>query len=547
MWVEAPRFVGRRPKSLESKTEMFGKFAKSHYSLDMSHDYAFGPFILERGRLLRKGQPVAVSSRGLQLLEALLSSPGRVLTKTELMRAAWGDTAVEESNLSVQIAALRKQLGPTGDGGDWITTIPRVGYRFVGLPAQASAEGIAGTNSPPIEREHRPSIVVLPFANLSGEKEQEYLADGITEDIITALTRFRWFFVIARNSSFAYKGKSPNAKQLSQELGVRYLLEGSVRKSSQHIRISAQLVDATSGNHIWAERYDLELTELFAIQDAIAERVAGAIEPELLRTEGAQAVARHTGNMTAWDLVRRGTWHFHQVTRENHLKARELFRQACRLDPELPEAHLWLGRVSAGLVAYGWSDNPIADLQEGMEAALRAVQLDERNPYSHYALAMVSVYSDRFEQSIGAARKAIEISPLLALGHLVLGMALLFSGHATEAIAPLEYGLGLSPYDPQNFVWFNVLAMARLFSGRAEAALEAAGRALQVRPNWWTSLEVLVCCYAALGKLDEARRCAQQMDSVTRQPDDVLAPLKTHNPGWADEINNALQKALGRC
>jgi TolB-like protein len=524
---------------------MFRKITKSYYSSGMPHDYAFGPFILDRGRLLRRGRPVAVSSKGLHLLEALLGSPGRVLTKTELMRAGWGDTAVEESNLSVQIAALRKQLGPTSDGGDWITTIPRVGYRFVGLPAQAATEAIAETSSPPIEREHRPSIAVLPFANLSGEKQQEYLADGITEDIITALTRFRWFFVVARNSSFAYKGKSPDAKQLSQELGVRYLLEGSLRKSGQRVRISAQLVDATSGNHIWAERYDLELTELFAIQDAIAERVTGAIEPELLRSEGAQAVARHTGNMTAWDLVRRGTWHFHQVTRENHSKARELFRQACRLDPELPEAHLWLGRVSAGLVAYGWSDDSTADLQEGVEAALQAVQLDERNPYSHYALAMVSAYSDRFDQSIGAARKAIEISPLLALGHLVLGMALLFSGRATEAIAPLEYGLRLSPYDPQNFAWFNVLALARLFSGRAEAALEAAARALQVRPNWWTSLEVLVCCYVALGKRDVARRCTQQMDGITRQPDDILAPLKTHNPDWADEMNNALQKAWG--
>jgi TolB-like protein len=513
----------------------------------MSTEFAFGPFVLDtqRGKLLQQGRPVAVSSKGLQLLEALLASPGRVQTKTELMRAAWGDAAVEESNLSVQIAALRKQLGPTADGGDWITTIPRVGYRFVGLPAQGPTEEIAETRSPPIEREHRPSIAVLPFANLSGEKEQEYLADGITEDIITALTRFRWFFVIARNSSFAYKGKSLDAKQVAQELGVRYLLEGSARKSGQHIRISAQLVDATSGKHIWAERYDLELTEVFAIQDEIAERVVGAIEPELLRTEGAQAAARHTGNMTAWDLVRRGTWHFHQVTRENHLKARELFRQACKLDPELPEAHLWLGRVNAGVVFYGWSNNPVADLQEGMQAALKAIQLDERNPYSHYALAIVSVCSERLEQSISAARKAIEISPSFALGHLVLGMALLFSGRAPEAIVPLEYGLRLSPYDPQNFVWFNVLALARLFSGRAEAGLEAAARALQVRPNWWTSLEVLVCCYAALGKWDEARRCAQQMDSVTRQPADVLAPLKAHNPSWADEMNNALQRARG--
>jgi tetratricopeptide (TPR) repeat protein len=178
-----------------------------------------------------------------------------------------------------------------------------------------------------------------------------------------------------------------------------------------------------------------------------------------------------------------------------------------------------------------------------MGAALKAVRLDERNPYTHYALAIVSVYSERLEQAISAARKAIEISPSFALGHCVLGMALLFSGRAAEAVAPLEYGLRLSPYDPQNFVWFNILALARLFSGRAEAALEAAARALQVRPNWWTSLEVLVYCYAALEKWDEARRCAQQMASVTKQPGDVLAPLKAHNPTWTKQMTSALRKA----
>src|SRR5215813_13187827 len=505
----------------------------------MASKIAFGSFVLDvdRGTLVREGRPIALSSRGLQLLLTLLRAPGQVLSKADLMRAAWSDAAVEESNLSVQIAALRKQLGPSPDGGDWIATIPRVGYRFVG--GVAAQPGTDGGNAPRTEGEPRPSIAVLPFINLGGDREQEYLADGITEDIITALTRFRWFFVIARNSSFAYKDKSLDVKQVARELGVRYLLEGSLRKSGERVRISAQLVDATSGSHIWAERYDLELTEVFAIQDEIAERVAGAIEPELLETEGAQATARHTDNITAWDLVRRGTWHFHQVTRENHLKARELFRQASKLDPELPEAHLWLGRVSAGVVAYGWSDNPAADLQEGMEAALKAVQLDERNPYAHYALAIVSVYADRFEQSISATRRAIEISPSFALGHVVLGMALLFDGRASEAIAPLEYGLRLSPYDPQNFVWFNMLALARLFSGRAEAGLEAAARALQVRPNWWTSLEVLVCCYAALGKWDEARRCAQQMASV-RQSGDVLAPLKAHNPAWTEQMTSAL-------
>jgi TolB-like protein/Tfp pilus assembly protein PilF len=509
----------------------------------MTAKFAFGPFILDvqRGTLVREGHPVAVSSKGLKLLLALLRAPGQVLSKTDLMRAAWSDAAVEESNLSVQIAALRKQLGPSPDGGEWIATIPRSGYRFIGS-VNAQPETDRG-NAAATQGEYRPSIAVLPFVNLSGEKEQEYLADGITEDIITALTRFRWFFVIARNSSFAYKDKSLDVKQVARELGVRYLLEGSVRKSGQRVRISAQLVDAPSGNHIWAERYDLELTELFAIQDEIAERVAGAAEPELLKTEGARAAARHTGNMTAWDLVRRGTWHFHQVTRENHLKARELFREACKLDPELPEAHIWLARVSAGVVPYGWADNPAIELQEGMQAALKAVYLDERNPYSHYALAIVSIFSGQLEQAIRTTRKAIEISPSFALGHLGLGMALLFSGRASEAIAPLEHGLRLSPYDPQNFVWFNMLALARLFAGREEAALEAAIRAFQVRPNWWTTLEVLTCCYAKLDRWDEARNCVRDMGKVIKQPGDVFAVLRAKNPNWTGQMSEALKKA----
>jgi len=246
--------------------------------------------------------------------------------------------------------------------------------------------------------------------------------------------------------------------------------------------------------------------------------------------------------MTAWDLVRRGTWHFHRVTRENHLRARELFRQARTLDPELPEAHIWLARVTAGVVPYGWSENPAADMQEGTEAALRAVRLDERNPYSHYALAVVSVFAGRSEQAIRAARKATEISPSFALGHLVLGMALLFGGRASEATAPLERGLRLSPYDPQNFVWFTMLALARLFAGSAEDALEAAVRAQQVRPDWWINLETLVCCYAELDRWDDARQCAREMARVERQLG-VLAALKAKNPDWAAQMSGALRKA----
>ena len=273
------------------------------------------------------------------------------------MEAVWSNTIVSESNLSVQIAALRKLLGPQPDGREWIVTVSRVGYRFAGSVRAGDATGddVAPALDKSAALPERPSIAVLPFANVSDDKEQEYLADGLTEDLITALTRFRWFRVIGRNSSFVYKNKSVGSKQLARELGVGYVLEGSVRRSGNHIRVSAQLVDAASASQIWAERYEMELTEAFALQDAIAERVAGAIEPELLKTELLPVAARHSGNVTAWDLVRPGTWHFHHVGRQTHLRARELFREAQRLDPgacrgsrlarprERRHRRLWLG------------------------------------------------------------------------------------------------------------------------------------------------------------------------------------------------------------
>jgi TolB-like protein len=507
--------------------------------------FAFGPFLLDadRGTLTRDGLPVAVGNRGMALLTELLKANYQVVGKAVLMDAAWPGAIVEESNLSVQIAALRKLLGPSPAGGEWIATVPRAGYRFVGIAGLGEQASELLQRGVPTDLTSRPSIAVLPFTNVSGDKEQEYLADGITEDIITALARFRWFSVMARNSSFIYKAKPIDVTQVADELGVRYLLEGSLRKSGQRVRISAQLIDATTGVHLWADRYELEFTEVFAIQDEIAERVAGAIEPELLKTESILAVARHTGNMTAWDLVRQGTWRFHQVTRPTHVQARELFREACRLDPHLPEAYIWRARVSAGVIAYGWSDDPSADRQEGLEAALRAIHLDEKNPYSHYALAIVSAYSDELEQAIRAAEKAVELTPSFALGHLVLGMVQLFSGRATDAIAPLQHGLKLNPHDPQNPVWFNLLALAQLFTGQAGSALETTSRALKVWPDWRPTLETMACCYGLLDKWEEARRCVHHMAQLQRPPSDALAPLKNRNPDWWDRMKDLLRKA----
>src|SRR5258708_18353442 len=363
----------------------------------------------------------------------------------------------------------------------------------------------------------KPSIAILTLTNLSSDPEQDYVADGIVDDIITALTRMRWLFIIARNSSFTYKGRAVDVKQVSRELGIRYVLEGAVRKSANRIRITAVLIDATTGAHIWAEGYDRDLIDIFAVQDEITECVAGAIEPELLKIEGRAAISR-TENLNAWDTVRQGMWHFHQVRRENALRARELFREAIKLDPKLPEAHLWLGRISGSLVAYGWSSNRAADLREGTEAAQKAVQLDERNPYAHYALAVTSVWAGALERATRAAETAIALSPSFALGHLALGPARLSAGNAVEAIGPNEHGLRLSPFDPQNFVWLGNLALAQYFAGNREAALQTAMRALSIRPGWVPTLGTLAICCAALDRLDDTQSCFAQLRPLDSPP-----------------------------
>jgi len=499
----------------------------------------FGPFTLDadRGALLREGRPVGIGQRAVLLLAALARANGNVVTKAELIDAAWPRAVVEESNLTVQIGALRKLLGNPAEGGEYIATVARVGYRL-GVPVALREEEVAPAAAP--------SIAVLPLVNLSGDPQQEYFADGVTEDIIMALSRFRWFQVIGRSGSFAFKGVHGSARDVARKLNVRYVLEGSVRRSPALVRISVQLVDAASEGQLWGEKYEIGLTEVGSVQDAIAQQVAGAVEPELLRLESAAgAVRRQQGDPTVRDLVHRGTWLFHQVTRPTHLQARELFRQACAANPAFGPAHFWLARVSAGIVAYGWSATPEADLQEGIASAIRAIHADEKDPYAHYGLAIVSVYADRVDQAIRAAQRAVELAPGFALGHLVLGMARLHSGDAQSAIAPLTRGLQLNPFDPQNFVWYNTLAYAHLFAGDAGAALQFAARAQEVRPDWSPAVVTEMCCHVALGRVDAARDAHRRLSAMSTATGDTLAPLKQRNPHWAEAMAGWLQSAAG--
>jgi tetratricopeptide (TPR) repeat protein len=236
-------------------------------------------------------------------------------------------------------------------------------------------------------------------------------------------------------------------------------------------------------------------------------------------------------------------WHFHKVTREGHRAARDLFRRACTADPDLAEAHAWLGRVSAGIIAYGWSDDVVADGREGTEAANRAVALDPRDPYAYYSFAIVSCYAGSANTGALAAQSAIDLNPSFALGHLVLGMARLFDGDASRAVAPLRHGLTLNPNDPQNVAWHILLAYAELLSDMLDKALESANRALALRPVFGPTFEVLCCCTMALGRRDEARRWAERLKEVDGPEGHFIEPIRVSQPEYDKRIARLLQKA----
>jgi len=346
---------------------------------------------------------------------------------------------------------------------------------------------------------------------MSGDPTQDYFADGLTEDLTTALAKFRWFFVIARNSSFIYKLRPATVQQVGRELGVRYVLEGSARKQGDRVRVVAQLIEAETGHHVWADRYDRKGVDLFDIQDEIVDRVAGAIEPEMLRTETIRARRMTAPNLTAWELIFRGMWHFYQVNQSDHQQARGLFRKAIEAAPDTAEGYAWLARCNAGLLFYGWSDSRTADADEGWKAALNAVRLAPADPYAQYAVGMMNIVMDQPNAGMDAAQRAIDLSPSFALGYLALGLGRLFSGGAPEALEPLQRGLRLSPYDPQAFVWLQFLAFAHFLAGQSVEALERARDAVAKRPGSFSAYCVSACSAIGQGHLEEARQAIAQM------------------------------------
>jgi TolB-like protein len=318
------------------------------------------------------------------LLVYLVQNRDRVVSKNDLIASVWGGRLVSDSTLTSRINAARKAVGERGANQKLIRTIPRKGFRFVGVvneqsnntpPVEAPPEPSHEPPTPALPWPDRPAIAVLPFNNMSGEREQEYFSDGISEDIVTALSRLRWFLVIARNSSFIYKGRSVHIKQIAEELGVRYVVEGSVRKSGNRVRITAQLNDVATGSHVWAERYDRDLTDVFAVQDEITEAIVAAIEPQIYLAENFRAKRKPPSSLDAWDLVMRALSHYWRLSREDQVVAQALLEKAIALDPNYGQALGLLATSHMFSAHMGWADMataaPIAE-----RAALAAIQAD---------------------------------------------------------------------------------------------------------------------------------------------------------------------------
>jgi TolB-like protein/Flp pilus assembly protein TadD len=466
----------------------------------------------DRRELHRGTALVAVEPQVFDLLDYLIRHRDRVVSKNDLFASVWSGRIVSESALFNRINAARSAIGDTGDQQRLIKTLPRKGIRFVGEVRGDKTSAVAATHPdasahsevPPLPLPDRPSIAVLPFANMSDDPDQEYFADGISEDLITGLSHIRWLFVIARNSTFVYKDRAVDVKQVARELGVRYVLEGSVRRAGKQLRISAQLIDAMTGGHHWAERYDRELGDIFAVQDEITRSVAAAIEPHLLAAEGVRALSRSSSDLGAWELVARAQTHVWRLTRPDYETAIDALKRAVEAHSDYAPAQSLLGFCMVFAAHMGWLDRD-QGLLPGRQHALRAIALDDRDPWGHIALGYCAMMERRTEESIAALRRAVMLNPNSAAAHSHLSRGLAFAGQDREAIEHGEDAIRLSPLDPDMALFLGGFAVAHYAAGRYAEAAHYATQAAQLRPGFQGVQRMRCASLAQAGRVDEAR------------------------------------------
>jgi TolB-like protein/tetratricopeptide (TPR) repeat protein len=489
---------------------------------------------LDRRELLCGSAPIAVEPQVFDLLVYLVHNRDRVVSKDDLIAAVWGGRIVSDSTIATRINAARKAIGDSGQAQTLIRTVPRKGVRFVGdvrtaveggRRAHAADPALSGSQepsrlaSPPSDRA---AIAVLPFLNMSGEPDQEYFSDGISEDIITALSRLRWFFVIARNSSFAYKGKSVHMREIAEELGVGYLVEGSVRKSGNRVRITAQLNNAATGNQLWAERYDRSLADVFAVQDEITGAIVAAIEPQIYAAENFRAARKPPENLDAWDLVMRALSHFWRVTREDNVTAQALLERAIAIDPNYARALALLAVSHTFGTHMGWEDKAIA-VPAAERAALAAIRADSDDPWAHLSVAAVNVYLGRVDDALAGYESALRLNPNFSLAQGYYGLMLSYVGRWQEGADAAGRALRLSPRDPFSAIYNGIIGYAAFVGRNYDEAMRVAREGIRQRSDFVGAYRVLTAAAAMKGEIDVAKAALQELRRA--QPNISLAWL----------------------
>jgi TolB-like protein len=492
-------------------------------------------FLFEEFRLDRQGDglsrrdghgvfvPIAVGLRALDVLVVLVERSGRLVTKEEIMAAVWGRTVVENANLMVQIAALRQVLDKGGAEGSCIQTVAARGYRFT--PTVTVTHSVRRTNAGALAP--RLSIVVLPFANLSNDPDQQYFADGITDDLTTDMSRIENAFIISRNTAFTYRDKPVDAKQIGRELGVRYLLEGSVRRSGGQIRVNAQLIDTETAAHIWAERFDQIAGDLFALQDEITSRIAVALDLELVAAEA----RRPTEHPDARDYIFRGyAVASKPPTPENYAEAIRLFESALAFDAGSAEAQGALADVLVGRVLDQMTDTAVAGMARAEDLVKQALAASPRSPIAHYAKGNILRDTGRYEAAIPEYETVIELNRNEPGAYANLGWCKLLTGSIEQAIPALEQALRLSPRDTRAGNWSGRIGMVHLLQSRTDEAIvwlekgRSASPALPFVHIW------LASAYALRGETE--RGAAELVEARGLRGEDPYVSIARVQAGW---------------